>query len=166
MLPGKIVTPTAGLVLDLAENMQEADVRECWAASHVTPFDALSFSVTGSRDPKCWVVNGRAVTMYGVAENTALTNYSVPWLLASNLIEELSRPFIRGCRLVSDEWKREHNTLRNFVDSRHTKAVRWIKWMGFEVFPARPFGPDQVPFHKFEWIKKPDHEHDPSHTGA
>ena len=45
---------------------------------------------------------------------------------------------------------KDYSLLINFVDARHGVAIRWLKWLGFKVFPAKPFGPDKLPFHRFE----------------
>ena len=37
----------------------------------------------------------------------------------------------------------------NYVDARHTDAIRWLKWLGFTLHPATPYGPFDLPFHKF-----------------
>ena len=44
-----------------------------------------------------------------------------------------------------------YRLLQNHVDARNTEAVRWLGWLGFEMDPALPFGPDQLPFHRFHW---------------
>jgi hypothetical protein len=50
---------------------------------------------------------------------------------------------------VVERWRKRYGRMTNYVDARHTKAVRWIKWMGFEVLPAIPLGPQQALFHPF-----------------
>lgn len=164
MFPGKLLTPTAAHIAQLADTMQEADVQECWALGRMTPFDALSYSVLGSRDPKCWVVNDRVITMFGLASITQLTDHSVPWVLCSNQVQKLYRPFLRGSKILAEQWKSENRVLRNWVDARHTRAISWIKWMGFTLKPAVPLGPDQMPFHQFEWVRPNEHPSPPSGT--
>jgi hypothetical protein len=37
--------------------------------------------------------------------------------------------------------------LENFIDARYEAAVRWAKWLGFDVGAPVPYGPAGMPFH-------------------
>lgn len=133
----------------IAANMDPADAAEVWATAHLTPAEALTASVAASRDPWVGRVNGEAVCAFGVSQRTILDDKGIPWLLGTPEIREHARVFLR----VSKQWvaaqAERFATLENFVDSRHTRAVKWLSWLGFTIEPAQPFGPDGVPFHHF-----------------
>ena len=141
-------------VEELAANMCQRDIDECWAASHNTPFEALTQSLAASPNAMMGFYKGRVVCMYGVAEMSILSNVGVPWLLGTDEIEKHSKYFLRQNRHYMKEIKRKYSLLINFVDARNTVAIRWLKWLGFEVFDAQPFGPDDVPFRRFEMSMK------------
>jgi hypothetical protein len=149
--PGKLVPPTAAHIAELAETMRDADVAEVWAAGHMTPIQALNHSVLGSRDTNAWIVNDRVISIFGIGSHMALTDHTVPWLLASRYVRDFGKPFLRGGKLIAEEWKRGNPRMKNYVDARHTDAIRWIGWLGFEIKPVIPFGPEGMPFHPFEW---------------
>ena len=138
----------------LAKDMCQRDIDECWAASHNTPLEALTQSLAASPDAKTGFYKGRVVCMYGVAEMSILSNVGIPWLLGTDEIEKHSKYFLRQNRHYMKEIKRKYSLLINFVDARNTVAIRWLKWLGFEVFDEQPFGPDDVPFRRFEMSMK------------
>ena len=153
MIPGKIITPEPRHLIELAANMRQEDIAEVWALSHMGPLEALTISVDASSAPRAWVVNNQVVTMFGVAHETQLSGFGIPWLLASTQVKKLWRPFLRGSKMIAKEWQSRYPALRNRVDARHKDAVAWVNWMGFTMKPAEPFGPDGVPFHEFEWVQ-------------
>ena len=92
----------------------------------------------------------RVVCMYGVAELSILSNIGIPWLLGTDEIEQHSKYFLRQNRYYMKEIKKKYSYLVNFVDARNTVAIRWLEWLGFKVHETQPFGPDDMPFHRFE----------------
>ena len=134
----------------LAVNMCQRDIDECWAASHSPPKEALVRSLAASPNAMAGLYQGRVVCMYGVAEISILSNIGIPWLLGTDEIEEHSKYFLRHNRYYMREISKRYSYLVNFVDARNTVAIRWLEWLGFRVLPAQPFGPDDMPFHRFE----------------
>ncbi len=133
----------------LAPVMREADTQEVWATSHSTPLEALERSLVVSRDTRAGLVDGRVVCMFGVGAGTALSLSGYPWLLAS---DELVRHAVRFLResLSYVTWAMTVWTrLENFVDTRNSAALRWLRWLGFSLRHAAPFGIDRRPFHYF-----------------
>ena len=135
---------------ELAENMCQRDIDECWAASHSTPLEALARSLAATPDAKAGLYKGQVVCMYGVAEISILSNIGIPWLLGTDEIEAHSKYFLRQNRYYMKHVKKKYAFLFNFVDARNMVAIRWLKWLGFSVYGAKPFGPDDMPFHRFE----------------
>ena len=37
----------------------------------------------------------------------------------------------------------------NYVDSRHHRAVKWLKWLGFSFIREARMGPSDLPFYEF-----------------
>lgn len=148
----KIVRVEPHHVAELALTMRDADVAECWATSHSPPLEALESSVRLS-EPTAYVglADGVVVCMFGVGPQTLSSDVGVPWMLGSDLLVKHYRAFARhSCDVVY--WMREkYPKLRNSVDARNILAVRWLKWLGFTIETAVPFGPDDVYFHPFYW---------------
>lgn len=133
----------------IAANMDPADAAEVWATAHLTPAQALTASAAASRDPVVGRVDGEPICAFGVGQRTVLDDIGVPWLLGTPEIRKHKRVFLRVSKSWIERKKRDFTTLENFVDSRHTRAVKWLRWLGFTIEPARPYGPDGVPFHHF-----------------
>ena len=135
---------------ELAINMCKRDCDECWAAGHRTPRQAITESLAATPDAKVGLYKGRIVCMYGIAEISILSNIGIPWLLGTDEIEDHSKYFLRQNRYYMNQIKKKYAFMFNFVDARNTVAIRWLKWLGFSVYGAKPFGPDDMPFHRFE----------------
>jgi len=43
-----------------------------------------------------------------------------------------------------------YSHLENWVDARNTKAINWLRWLGFTVHDPVPFGVAGLPFHRFD----------------
>lgn len=153
MFNDELCQPTPELLQELADNMAQADIDEVWAGSHSTPIQALVNSVLSSAEAYVWVVDGSPKAAFGVSKPTVLSNVGVPWMLGAKDLPKYGKKFARGSKVFTQEWLEKYGVLRNAVDARHKVAVHWIKWMGFTVYPAIPFGPDKVPFHPFKMEK-------------
>lgn len=146
-----IVQATPEHIAELSETMGEADRAELWAGGRHTPQEALERCVKVSRDTaQVWLVDGRVICMWGVGHYTPLSMTGVPWMLGAQELPKHVRPFARGSKIIAAEWQKRYPILKNFVDVRHTLAVRWVQWIGFNLRPAIPYGPAGELFYPFE----------------
>lgn len=134
----------------LAPVMREADRREAEAALGMSPLEGLRLSLSASVEAWTGTADGEVVCIFGVAPFSVLGGEGCPWLLGSDLVERHGMAFARRNRAMVRRWLGLFPVLRNWVDARHTVAVRWIGWMGFHVKPPVPYGPARLPFHPFE----------------
>lgn len=144
-----IVTASPADLDFIAANMSQADADEVWATAGVLPWEALEASARVSRDTFVGRANGAPVCAFGVGQRTLLDDVGVPWLLGTPEIRKHARAFLT----LSKEWvtreAERYSRLENWVDARHTRAVKWLKWLGFTLEPAVPYGPYKMPFHRF-----------------
>lgn len=145
-----VVPATQVHIEELAQTMRQADRDEVWAAAHLSPYMALKLSFESSSNASTGLVDSRVLCMFGVATTSIVSDIGVPWLLGSEELPKHARAFLRRNRPYIRSVNAEYKLLVNYVDARHTEVVRWLKWLGFKLDPAKPFGPDQVPFHRFE----------------
>lgn len=146
----EMVPATLDHAQELAWNMREADRQEVWAAAHYSPRQATFFSLEASRDARVGLVDGRVVCMFGVGPAAIVSTTGVPWLLTTDLVKKHAGPFLRRNKRVVEEMLAAYPFLRNHVDERNTMAIRWLRWLGFEILLAEPFGAEGLPFHPFE----------------
>jgi hypothetical protein len=128
--------------------MRPEDVAECEAAG-LTPFEALSRSVELSEVAVATFFQGELGAIWGAGpvdlpgEGPA----GMVWMLSGPAVAKRRKDFLRECRRAVERLLERHEVLFNFVDSRYLAALRWAKWLGFEVGPAEAAG-DGIPFHR------------------
>lgn len=146
---GTIRVATQADVDYVADNMREDDVREVYAAAMLTPRKAVDISIERTDVPMVGEVDGVPFVLFGVSYPYALADYGMPWLLATPAIEAHAVPFLRHSAGVVREMKARYDHLENWVDARNRLSIRWLRWCGFTVDPATPFGALKRPFHRF-----------------
>ena len=144
------IDPTQDHIDELTATMREDDRIEvlCYGSSVKA---TLQESVAHSKNAKTWIVDGHVALMCGVAM-PQLLGHAIPWALTSPIVEAHPYIFLKGSRYIVGEWKKEFSYMRNFVDSRYTKAVNWLSWLGFTIQPAIAVGPQSVLFHPVEMV--------------
>ena len=138
-----------GDVAVLVRNMREHDIQEVNAATHMGLRNAVQTSVIMSTYSKTGLVNDELVCMWGVCPISLLSGSGSPWMLGTDLITEKQRIFLRRSKPWLDDIRKDYRYLENFVDARNTMSIKWLKWLGFEMDEAEPYGIHGEPFHKF-----------------
>lgn len=149
----EIVPATTAHAEALAPVLRQADVLEVWAAGRRRPLEALLLSAAASRDARAGLADGRVVCMFGVADVTFISDYHVPWLLGAEELPQHARAFLRLNREYMAGARILYPVLKNWVDARNAQSIRWLRWLGFTILPAKPYGVDQLPFHPFEMVR-------------
>ena len=147
----QIVPTTEDHIHELSQTMREADKKEIWAARHSMPYDALRRGVAMSDESFTGLWDDKVVCIFGVAQPSPFTDEGIPWLLASDLVDDVSHTFLRVNRVYAKEIKKRYSRLENYVDCRNTGAIKWLQWLGFEFDLPRPYGPEHLLFCRFEY---------------
>ena len=129
--------------------MREHDKQEVNAATRMGLWNAVETSVNLSSYSKTGLVNDELVCMWGVCPISLLSSSGSPWMLGTDLIEKKQRVFLRRSKPWLDDIRKDYKYLENFVDARNVLSVKWLKWLGFEMDEAEPYGIHGEPFHKF-----------------
>ena len=138
-----------GDVAVLVRNMREHDIQEVNAATHMGLRNAVQTSVIMSTYSKTGLVNDELVCMWGVCPISLLSGSGSPWMLGTDLITEKQRIFLRRSKPWLADIRKDYRYLENFVDARNVLSIKWLKWLGFEMDEAEPYGIHGEPFHKF-----------------
>jgi hypothetical protein len=142
-----VLEPSATHVLEVADNLRDADVlevmlshrmsaheavRESWAQS-----DIIRGMVTDAGIPcgLCGVV-GQRIWMLGTDDLTRTRK--ARWQLC-----------VEGRKWVDSCLKELGGPLFNQVYSKNTESIRWLKYLGFTVDSPRPIGPSAALFCDF-----------------
>ena len=133
----------------VAANMREHDVQEIWAQSMSRPLDAVDYALKTSSHSWAGVHNDEPFALFGVSPVSLIGGVGSPWLLGTDQVANVSKPFLRGCVEFIDAMREVYPTMVNYVDARNEVSIRWLKWLGFDILDAEPYGPFKQPFHKF-----------------
>lgn len=136
----------------MADKIRPADLAELWAAKKYDGRKALDLSYKHSHTALTLVHQDAPVAMMGVARETLLSGGLI-WMLATPTFEEIKFPFARYCRRVIGSWLDYYGYLENFVDARNQVSIDWLKWCGFTIEQAQPYGVMGLPFHHFYLAK-------------
>jgi hypothetical protein len=133
----------------ILEHVRDADREELWSLYMMTPEQVLRQSFDQSC--MCWtgLMDGDPVCMFGVTRASVLVNTGIPWLIGTDLLERHQIAFLRKSKICVDVMLSIFGKLENCVDVRNTRAVLWLKWLGFTFSEPEPLGPFQMPFMKF-----------------
>lgn len=134
----------------LAATMREEDRAEVEAAHGVKPLEALLVSLRTSSEAWTLLRGGEVLAMGGVAPvgDTLLTRdvRGQVWLLSGTGVERNRKAFLRATRELLGKLLEEYPELVNAVDARYDRALRWVKWLGFEVGDPQPLGKEGALF--------------------
>lgn len=132
----------------IANNVRQADCDECWSAGLVTVRTALEISLEHATLARTWLVDGVPAAMGGI---TGMRDGATIWLITTELVETHRRAFVVHALAAFQKERAGFDLLYNFVDARNRRAIQWLRWMGFTLDDAKPYGPMGQPFHFFWW---------------
>lgn len=145
----RLVEVTPEHIAELVANMREEDRAEVEAFGD-DPMEALEGSVARSVEAWTAQADGRVIGIFGLAPPTVLSDMAVPWLLTTKDMPYHKREFLVRSRQIVNDWQSRYGLLVNYVDMRYEKALRWLKWLGFENGEIVGIGPDNRPFRRVE----------------
>lgn len=145
--------------------LRESDYAELEAYSGNNPYHTMLDSIHACKDPCCIVDDaGKIICVFGINDymyfdvglnKVVKTKLGIPWLLASEKFTKHALYIARHAKKVFRETFKKHIGLFNFVDSRNTKSIRFLKALGFTVeFDFKmPFADDKVNFYMFHMLR-------------
>lgn len=123
------------------------DIAEVLAASGKHPREVMPLCI--DENSSVWIANGRYAALYGV--NSISNEVGIPWMVATDAIEQHPLFFLRNCRAVVNRWLQQWPILTNCVDARNDLHIKWLKWCGFQFIELIPeWGAAKLPFWRFE----------------
>jgi hypothetical protein len=135
--------------------MSYADRDEVAAACGMGPYRALKDSLAKSVAAWTGLVDDKPVVMWGVTPIDILAGIGSPWLLGTDTIRECPITFLRFNRKYVPQMLGMFPVLVNYVDARHERAIRWLKWLGFRIEDNPvPYGMWGMDFFRFEMRKQ------------
>lgn len=131
----------------LSSSLREPDRLEV-LASGSTPFEALTESYKASTIRLSAFLNGKIIAMFGIAPKTILGERAVIWLLTAPEVEQIKFTFVKLSKRYVKLFLEQYPILENWVDSRYTQAIKWLKLLGAKFDWEQNV--NGVPFYHFE----------------
>ena len=114
-----------------AVELRHADAEECRAGG-LTPDEALEQSK--SLSTHWWEIraeDGTPICWWGYAAPSLMGLYCNGWMLSTPEADNHKFYIARQSRFVLANLLRAYPTVQAQVDVEHSRAVRWLKWLGF-----------------------------------
>ena len=146
----EVVPAMFGHVNQIAPHVRECDVAEIWAQTHMDPKAALDTALVLCPESYACLLNGTVVALFGVLADETGRNGTL-WMIGTDDIYDNADLFHKHTAQWLEHFRGRFDRISNWVDARNRAAVKWIGSVGFRVDDPVPHGPDQIPFHYFEW---------------
>ena len=115
-----------------------------------TPLPAIQSGVAVSDRSAVVTYNGIPVVAYGV-EGEGLSDRANVWMLATDHIRTIAKSVQARVHHEFLELIEGYDLVYNYVYTENKIALRWLRRLGFKIFPAGPMGPDSALFHRVEY---------------
>ncbi len=114
----------------------------------LTAEEGLRLSLARALWADAYLIEGEVAAILGLGVPSMLGRVATPWLVTGRPVDRHRKAFLRLTRARLQEMRRGRELLVNHVHADYAQAVRWLAWLGFEITPARPFGPLGALFHQ------------------
>ena len=131
----------------VASNLRSDDLREVIEGYGVVPTIHIPLSTLKGFCVSFTVPDGRIAGLAGIEEDGRI------WMLCTPAILDFPLTFAREAKRFIDN--RTERVLWNYVDKRNTTHIKLLKFLGFRFLEEIPFGPNQLPFIRFEKCRYP-----------
>jgi hypothetical protein len=110
--------------------------------------EAFDMSMVRAVWADAYLLDGEVAALVGVSVLSMLGGEGVPWLLTGTPVDRCKRDFLRLTRAGVARMRHQFPVLTNFVHAEYVQSVRWLRWLGFTIAPAQPFGAKGASFHQ------------------
>lgn len=145
-----IVPATQAHVIPILADIRHADLQEITATTVLPADKALSLAIRRSVKVYAGYADGELVNVFGVSLVNAMTGLGAPWMITTNKVAKCRKLFLPLSREQNEGFHRYFDRLENYVDTRNTRAIRWLKWLGYTFDDPKPHGPYAMSFRRFE----------------
>jgi hypothetical protein len=146
----RFTDPNFASVAHVAANLRGSDRAEVLASHGQSGPAAVFTSLAASWHSRVILGDtGEPVGLCGVARGGLVWMLGTPALLGT---ASHRWQFLRAGRVWVDRLVKLCGQLHNWTDARNAQAVRWLRTLGFTIYPPAPFGPQGLPFHHFSRV--------------
>lgn len=146
---GVIRKPTVYDVVNIIKNAREADKTEALMFLGKTIQESLENTPQLYNTSMVWELGGKLLCMYGTTP-TEDDDKWVVWMLATDDFDKNRKAARINSKRFFDDITDGKKYLFNYVHVAHKNALRWVKWLGFQVGEPEPVGINGELFCKIE----------------
>lgn len=117
--------------------------------SGVSPRLAVPYTIALSAPGWAVELDGSPIAIFGAGRVSGTLGR--PWLVGTDALERYPVHFFRVSRSIIDALLERYERLENWTDARNMLSLRWLRWAGFRIEPAEPWGAEGRLFHRF-WV--------------
>jgi hypothetical protein len=117
------------------------------AALGYSQVEGLSRSIARSVWADAYVAEDEVAAILGLGLTAMVGGLASLWLITGTPVDRHRKEFLRLTRERTARMLAEHGTLRCDVHADYRSAIRWLRWLGFSLAPARPRGLHGALFH-------------------
>lgn len=121
----------------IANNARQADKDEVFNMNGLTISEAFKQTPNLYKDSYVWEVDGKVVCIYGVTDSEG---DKVIWFLATDDFDKFRTIIGKRSKGIFERLIKGCKYVYNYVHYKHTKALKWAKWLGFKVYSPEPVG--------------------------
>lgn len=142
------ITSETDDVRHVAAHLRRADLVEVHALTSRPVDEALRISIDYAREAYiARLADGEAVAVLGAGYH-AVGDVAVPWLVATDRIGEVTRPFMDLSRRFIAHLRGSHAWLENLVHADNAPSIRYLKALGFGFAPVQTL-PNGAEYRRF-----------------
>lgn len=134
----------------LIVNMRQEVVDEVYASHGLQPDEIQSDLSPMSSDVLALYDGDKLLGITGLHRLSFLSETASPWFLSTEAVKRHPRALITATKELLRKWTKEHALLVNYVPASFTDSLQWVRWAGYTVYDAVPYGPFDTPFHRIE----------------
>lgn len=143
--------PTKEMLDYIAEHLKTEDFREIVGASGVSPRKEIDFCVRYSVWSMVAVIDGKPAAVFGIRPVDPIHRVGVVFMLTTE--DTLKHKILTGreTKRAMKAFLQNWNCLYNYCDEGNTLVLKWLKFLGAEIYPAEPHGFFGRKYHLFEF---------------
>ncbi len=151
MAPDIQVTETTRAdLVEIDPLLRQADRAELIAGTLLSPLACMELTLEHAAEAWTGRANGEIGCIFGLTEPSIIyLGQGTPWMFSTHLLERYPMAFLRASKEVVAAMLEDYPYLENFVDARNVVSIRWLRWLGFTIEEAQPYGLLNRPFHRF-----------------
>jgi hypothetical protein len=131
------VPATLEHVAHVIANLRDDDRHEVMMLG-IPPAVALTMCIQGSVEAWTALEDDKPIACWGLMADNLIGGVGYPWMLTTHRVEHHKVQLVRDSRIWVAKMLNSYPRLEAIVDCRYTRALRWLRRMGFTILSATP----------------------------